>query len=94
LVAAAAAGLADPVVIFDRQRHELSEALGGAQRAALDEPDGSVAALLLEGWCCGSRPTCIGLRRALRTGVRQREDDERASPDPVNPQPAHAIWEG
>jgi DNA-binding PadR family transcriptional regulator len=49
LVAAAAAGLADPVGIVDRQRRELLIGLGQAQRAALAEPDGSVAALLLEG---------------------------------------------
>jgi DNA-binding PadR family transcriptional regulator len=49
LVAAAAAGLADPVAIVDRQRRELLIGLGQAQRAALAEPEGSVAALLLEG---------------------------------------------
>ena len=49
LVAAAAAGLADPVMIVDRQRGELLRALAQAQRAALAEPDTSVAALLLEG---------------------------------------------
>jgi DNA-binding PadR family transcriptional regulator len=49
LVAASAAGLADPVGIVDRQRRELLGGLRGAQRAALAEPDGSVAALLLEG---------------------------------------------
>jgi DNA-binding PadR family transcriptional regulator len=49
LVAAAAAGLADPVRIVDAQRHELLAGLGAAQRAALTEPDGSVAGLLLEG---------------------------------------------
>jgi DNA-binding PadR family transcriptional regulator len=49
LVAAAAAGLADPVGIVDRQRRELLIGLGEAQRAALAEPDDSVAALLLEG---------------------------------------------
>ncbi len=49
LVAAAAAGLADPVGIVDGQRRELLVGLGQAQRAALAEPDGSVAALLLEG---------------------------------------------
>jgi DNA-binding PadR family transcriptional regulator len=49
LVAAAAAGLADPVGIVDQQRRELLAALAQAQRAALAEPDGSVAALLLEG---------------------------------------------
>jgi DNA-binding PadR family transcriptional regulator len=49
LVAAAAAGLADPVRIVDAQRHELLLALGEAQRAALGESKGSVAGLLLEG---------------------------------------------
>ena len=41
LVAAAAAGLGDPVRLVDAQRHALL--------AALAEPDGSVAGLLLEG---------------------------------------------
>ncbi|MGH2915140.1 MAG: PadR family transcriptional regulator [Solirubrobacteraceae bacterium] len=49
LVAAAAAGLADPVGVVNAQRQELLGALRAAQRAALAEPDGSVAALLLEG---------------------------------------------
>jgi DNA-binding PadR family transcriptional regulator len=49
LVAAAAAGLADPVRLVDAQRHALLEGLAGAQRAAIEEPDGSVAGLLLEG---------------------------------------------
>lgn len=49
LVAAAAAELADPVVLVDRQRGELLAGLAEAQRAALAEPDNSVAALLLEG---------------------------------------------
>lgn len=49
LVAAAAAELADPVGLVDRQRGELIAGLREAQRAALAEPAGSVAALLLEG---------------------------------------------
>ena len=49
LVAATTAGLADPAGIVDRQRRELLVGLGQAQRAALAEPEGSVAALLLEG---------------------------------------------
>ncbi len=49
LVAAAAAGLADPVRLVDAQRHALLEALAAAQRAQLAEPDDSVAGLLLEG---------------------------------------------
>jgi DNA-binding PadR family transcriptional regulator len=49
LVAAAAAGLADPISIVDAQRRELLRRLRDAQRAQLAEPDGSDAALLLEG---------------------------------------------
>jgi DNA-binding PadR family transcriptional regulator len=49
LVAAAAAGLADPITIVDTQRRELLRRLRDAQRAAMAEPDGSDAALLLEG---------------------------------------------
>jgi DNA-binding PadR family transcriptional regulator len=49
LVAAAATGLADPIVLVDAQRRALVEGLSEAQRAALAEPAGSVAALLLEG---------------------------------------------
>jgi DNA-binding PadR family transcriptional regulator len=49
LIAAAAAGLADPVAIVNRQRRELLQQLREVQRAALDEPDGSQAGLLLTG---------------------------------------------
>jgi DNA-binding PadR family transcriptional regulator len=49
LVAAAAGGLGDPVRLVDTQRHALLAGLAAAQRAALAEPDGSVAGLLLEG---------------------------------------------
>jgi DNA-binding PadR family transcriptional regulator len=49
LVAAAAAGLADPVRLVDGQRHALLSEMAAAQRAALAEPDDSVAGLLLEG---------------------------------------------
>jgi DNA-binding PadR family transcriptional regulator len=49
LVAAATAGLADPLAIVDTQRRELLRRLRDAQRGALAEPDGSDAGLLLEG---------------------------------------------
>jgi DNA-binding PadR family transcriptional regulator len=49
LIAAAAAGLADPIGIVDAQRRELLRRLRDAERAAMAEPDGSDAALLLEG---------------------------------------------
>jgi hypothetical protein len=49
LIAAAAAGLADPLTIVDTQRRELLRRLRDAQRAAMAERGGSDAALLLEG---------------------------------------------
>ena len=49
LVAAAAGGLAHPVRLVDAQRHTLLAELAAAQRAALAEPDDSLAGLLLEG---------------------------------------------
>ena len=49
LFAAATARLAGPVGIVDAQRRALLLALRDAQRAALAEPDGSEAGLLLEG---------------------------------------------
>jgi DNA-binding PadR family transcriptional regulator len=49
LVAAAAAGLADPIGIVDAQRRELLQRLRDAQRAAMAVPGDSDAALLLEG---------------------------------------------
>ena len=49
LIAAAQAGLADPIGIVDAQRRELLRRLRDVERAAMAEPDGSQAALLLEG---------------------------------------------
>jgi DNA-binding PadR family transcriptional regulator len=49
LIAAARAGLADPIGIIAAQRRELLRRLRGAQQAALDEDAGSEAGLLLEG---------------------------------------------
>jgi DNA-binding PadR family transcriptional regulator len=49
LVAAAAAQLADPLTLVDTQRRELLRRLRDAQRAAMAEPEGSDAAVLLEG---------------------------------------------
>jgi DNA-binding PadR family transcriptional regulator len=49
LIAAATAGLADPLAIVDAQRRELLRRLRDAQRAALVSDVGSDAALLLEG---------------------------------------------
>jgi DNA-binding PadR family transcriptional regulator len=49
LVAAAAAGLADPVALVDAQRHELLRQLGEVQEVTLAQPPDSHGGLLLEG---------------------------------------------
>lgn len=49
LVVAAAGHLADPVAVIGAQRRELVRRLRDAQRAAMAEPEGSDASLLLEG---------------------------------------------
>jgi DNA-binding PadR family transcriptional regulator len=49
LVAAAAAGLADPIGVIGLQRRELLRRLRKVEQAAMTEPDGSAAGLLLEG---------------------------------------------
>ncbi|MBP2708177.1 PadR family transcriptional regulator [Microbispora sp. RL4-1S] len=49
LIAAAAARLADPIELVAAQRRELLRRLAETQRAALAEPAGSRAVLLLEG---------------------------------------------
>jgi len=49
LVVAGAGRLADPLDVIGSQRDELVRRLSDAQRAAISEPDGSDAALLLEG---------------------------------------------
>jgi DNA-binding PadR family transcriptional regulator len=49
LVAAAQAGLADPIGIVDAQRRELLRRLWEVERAAMAEPEDSSAGLLLEG---------------------------------------------
>jgi DNA-binding PadR family transcriptional regulator len=49
LVAAAQAGLADPIGIVDAQRRELLRRLWEVERAAMAEPEESSAGLLLEG---------------------------------------------
>jgi hypothetical protein len=76
LVAAAAAGLADPVRLVDAQRHALLAGLAAAQRTALAEPDGSVAGLLLEGVVLRRRPTFAGSTPAPSIGARRRSDHE------------------
>jgi len=70
LIAAATAGLADPVSIVGAQRRELLRRLREAQRAAMAESGGSDASLLLEG---------IALR--LQADLRWLEACERSWTD-------------
>ena len=60
LVAAAAAGLADPAGLISRQRRELLGGLAEAQRYMLAEPGGAVAGLLLDGVVLRIQATCAG----------------------------------
>jgi len=73
LVAAAQAGLADPVSIIDTQRRELMRRLLDAQRAALGEPDHSHAALLLEGVVLRLQADLRWLEACERAWARRRD---------------------
>jgi DNA-binding PadR family transcriptional regulator len=76
LIAAAAAGLADPLAIVDAQRRELLRRLRDAQRAALDlpEPDQATsdAALLLEGLVLRLQADLRWLEACERTWTTRR----------------------
>jgi DNA-binding PadR family transcriptional regulator len=74
LVAAAAARLADPIALVDAQRRELLRQLRDAQRAALDEPDDSNAALLLEGLVLRLEADLRWLETCERTWNRRRDE--------------------
>jgi DNA-binding PadR family transcriptional regulator len=49
LIAVAAAGLSDPIAVADAQRRELLRRLRDVEQTLLEEPEGSMAGLLLEG---------------------------------------------
>jgi DNA-binding PadR family transcriptional regulator len=73
LVVAAQAGLADPVSIIDAQRRELLRRLRDAQWAAMQEPDHSNAALLLEGVVLRLQADLRWLEACERAWVGERE---------------------
>lgn len=75
LVAAAAAGLADPVRLVDAQRHAVLESLAAAQRAALAEADGSIAGLLLEGVVLRLQADLRWLEACARFWIERSNDD-------------------
>jgi DNA-binding PadR family transcriptional regulator len=76
LIAAAAAGLADPITIIDAQRRELLRRLRDAQRAALAEPDRSPAALLLEGIVLRLQADLRWLEACEQNWTSEKENDE------------------
>src|SRR4051794_29640359 len=74
LIAAASAGLADPLTIVDTQRRELLRRLRAAQRAAVAEPDHSNAALLLEGIVLRLQADLRWLEACENNWTRRRRD--------------------
>jgi DNA-binding PadR family transcriptional regulator len=76
LIAAAAAGLADPITIIDTQRRELLRRLRDAQRAALAEPEGAPAGLLLEGIVLRLQADVRWLEACEENWTNDRERDE------------------
>ena len=72
LIAAAAAGLADPLAIVDTQRRELLRRLRDAERAALAEPADSAAGLLLEGIVLRLQADLRWLEACERSWIRRR----------------------
>ena len=74
LIAAAAAGLADPIGIVDMQRRELLRRLRDAQRTAMAEPDRSDAGLLLEGIALRLQADLRWLEACEQTWTERRSD--------------------
>lgn len=74
LVAAATAGLADPITIVDAQRRELLRRLRDAQRAAMAEPDRSEAGLLLEGVVLRLQADLRWLEACEKSWIDRRRD--------------------
>ena len=69
LIAASSAGLADPIAIIDAPRRDLLRRPRERRLAAIAEPRGSDASLLLEGMCFACKPTCAGWRLAKPAGL-------------------------
>ncbi len=95
LVAAAAAGLADPVGIVDRQRRELLVGLGQAQRAALGRAGRVGRGAPARGRrapAAGGSALARGLRAAI--GTRRRSDDGPNATGPVRERAAQGVRQG
>jgi DNA-binding PadR family transcriptional regulator len=79
LIAAAAAGLADPVGIVSAQRRELLRRLHDAQQAAMGESAGSDASLLLEGIVLRLQADLRWLEACQRTWASRRGDHRKGN---------------
>ena len=79
LIAAAAAGLADPVSIIGAQRRELLRRLRDAQHAAMSESADSDASLLLEGIVLRLQADLRWLEACQRTWASRRSDHRRGN---------------
>src|ERR1039457_2551309 len=74
LVAAASAGLADPLAVVDAQRRELLRRLRDAQRAAMADRKRSAAGLLLEGIVLRLQADLRWLEACERTWTRRNDE--------------------
>ena len=78
LIAAAGAGLADPISIVGAQRRELLRRLRDAQHAAMGEPADSDASLLLEGIALRLQADLRWLEACQRNWASRRSNHRRS----------------
>jgi len=78
LVAAAAAGLADPISIVDAQRRELLRRLRDSQRRPWPSPTRRLQGCCSKALYYACRQTCDGSKRASGSGPGKGGNDERA----------------
>jgi DNA-binding PadR family transcriptional regulator len=78
LIAAAGAGLADPISIIGAQRRELLRRLRDAQHAAMGEPADSDASLLLEGIALRLQADLRWLEACQRNWASRRSNHRRS----------------
>ena len=78
LIAAASAGLADPISIVGAQRRELLRRLRDAQHAAMGEPADSDASLLLEGIVLRLQADLRWLEACQRNWASRRSNHRRS----------------
>ena len=77
LIAAAAAGLADPLTIVDTQRRELLRGCATPSAPPWPRPTTQTRRCCWRASCSGCRRTCAGWRHANRAGPSEGVDRER-----------------